>query len=105
MTDGEMGVWKNIAQDCGIDSKKEKVKVKVKEYLSILEKTLVGYMIPAYTQKVKRNIREAPRFYYFDLRILSYLLGRKHLQQGTADFRHAFEHLMYLSMDERPRLL
>lgn len=88
MTDGEMVVWKNIAQDCGIDSKT------VKEYFSILEETLVGYMIPAYTKKVKRNIRQAPRFYFFDLCIPNYLLGRKHLQQGTADFGHAFEHLM-----------
>lgn len=88
MTDGEMVVWKNIAQDCGIDSKT------VKEYFSILEETLVGYMIPAYTKKVKRDIRQASRFYYFDLCIPNYLLGRKHLQQGTADFGHAFEHLM-----------
>ena len=88
MTDGEMVVWKNIAQDCGIDAKT------VKEYFSILEETFVGYMIPAYTQKVKRDIRQAPRFYYFDLCIPNYLLGRKHLQQGTADFGHAFEHLL-----------
>lgn len=63
MTDGEMVVWKNIAQDCGIDSKT------VKEYFSILEETLIGYMIPAYTKKVKRDIRQAFRFYYFDLSI------------------------------------
>ena len=88
MTDGEMVVWKNIAQDCGVDSKT------VKEYFSILEETLVGYMIPAYTKKVKRDIRQSPRFYYFDLCIPNYLLGRKHMQQGTADFGHAFEHLM-----------
>ncbi len=88
MTDGEMVVWKNIAQDCGIDAKT------AKEYFSILEETLVGYMIPAYTKKVKRDIRQASRFYYFDLCIPNYLLGRKHLQQGTADFGHAFEHLM-----------
>lgn len=88
MTDGEMVVWNNIAQDCGIDSKT------VKEYFSILEETLVGYMIPAYSRKVKRNIRQAPRFYYFDLCIPNYLLGRKNLQQGSTDFGHAFEHLM-----------
>lgn len=88
MTDGEIVVWKNIAQDCGIDSKT------VKEYFSILEETLVGYLIPAYTKKVKRDIRQSPRFYYFDLCIPNYLLGRKHLQPGSSDFGHAFEHLM-----------
>ena len=88
MTDGEMVVWNNIAQDCGIDAKT------VKEYFAILEETLVGYMIPAYTKKVKRNLRQASRFYYFDLCIPNYLLGRKNLQQGSTDFGHAFEHLM-----------
>lgn len=88
MTDGEMVVWNNIAQDCGIDAKT------VKEYFAILEETLVGYMIPAYANKVKRNLRQASRFYYFDLCIPNYLLGRKHLQQGSVDFGHAFEHLM-----------
>lgn len=88
MTDGEMVIWNNIAQDCGIDSKT------VKEYFSILEETLIGYMIPAYTKKVKRDLRQASRFYYFDLCIPNYLLGRKNLQQGSTDFGHAFEHLM-----------
>lgn len=88
MTDGEMVVWSNIAQDCGIDAKT------VKEYFAILEETLVGYMIPAYTKTVKRTLRQANRFYYFDLCIPNYLLGRKAMQQGSADFGHAFEHLM-----------
>lgn len=88
MTDGEMVVWNNIAQDCGIDAKT------VKEYFAILEETLVGYMIPAYTKTVKRTVRQASRFYYFDLCIPNYLLGRKAMQQGSADFGHAFEHLM-----------
>ena len=88
MTDGEMVVWSNIAQDCGIDAKT------VKEYFAILDETLVGYMIPAYTKTVKRTLRQANRFYYFDLCIPNYLLGRKAMQQGSADFGHAFEHLM-----------
>lgn len=88
ITNGEMVVWANIAQDCGIDAKT------VKEYFAILEETLVGYMIPAYTKKVKRDLRQASRFYYFDLCIPNYLLGRKNMQQGSTDFGHAFEHLM-----------
>lgn len=88
MTDGEMVIWNNIAQDCGIDAKT------VKEYFSILEETLIGYMVPAYSKKVKRDLRQASRFYYFDLCIPNYLLGRKSIQLGSADFGHAFEHLM-----------
>lgn len=88
LTDGEMVNYSNIANDCGIDTKT------VKEYFAILQDTLVGYIIPAYTKVVKRKIRQAPKFYYFDVAIVNYLLGRKHLQPGSADFGHAFEHFM-----------
>lgn len=88
LTDGEMVNYSNIASDCGIDTKT------VKEYFAILQDTLVGYTIPAYTKIVKRKIRQAPKFYYFDVAIVNYLLGRKHLQPGSADFGHAFEHFM-----------
>lgn len=88
LTNGEMVNYSNIASDCGIDSKT------VKEYFAILEETLVGYMVPAYTQVVKRKLRQAPRFYYFDVAIPNYLLGRHDLQPGSIDFGHAFEHLI-----------
>lgn len=88
LTDGEIVNYSNIANDCGIDTKT------VKEYFAILQDTLVGYIIPAYTKVVKRKIRQAPKFYYFDVAIVNYLLGRKHLQPGSADFGHAFEHFM-----------
>lgn len=87
-TDGEMVNFSNIANDCGIDSKT------IKEYFAILEETLVGYMIPAYQKSVKRKLRQSPKFYYFDVCIPNYLLGRKLLTPGSADFGHAFEHLI-----------
>ena len=88
LTDGEMVNYSNIAQDCGIDSKT------VAAYFSILEETLIGYMVPAYSKVVKRKVRQAPRFYYFDVSIPNYLLGRRDLQPGSTDFGHAFEHLV-----------
>ena len=88
LTNGEMVNYSNIANDCGIDSKT------VKEYFAILEETLVGYMIPAYQKVVKRKLRQSPKFYYFDVCIPNYLLGRKSLVPGSADFGHAFEHLI-----------
>jgi len=88
LTNGEMVNYSNIANDCGIDSKT------VKEYFAILEETHIGYMIPAYQKVVKRKLRQAPRFYYFDVAIPNYLLSRYNLQQGSTDFGHAFEHLL-----------
>ena len=88
LTNGEMVNYKNIAQDCGIDAKT------AKEYFSILEETLVGYMVPAFTRVVKRRLYQAPRFYYFDVSLPNHLLRRKNLQPGSHDFGHAFEHLI-----------
>ena len=88
LTDGEMVNYSNIAQDCGVDSKT------VAGYFSILEETLIGYMIPAFSKVVKRKLRQAPRFYYFDVAIPNYLLGRRSLTPGSSDFGHAFEHFV-----------
>jgi uncharacterized protein len=100
LTSGEMVNYLNIASDCGVSSPT------IKEYFSILEETLIGYMIPAFTEKSKRRIVQAPRFYYFDVGIVNYLLKRRSLQPGSADFGKAFEHLIiqeiiaYLSYSE-----
>ncbi|MBR5643921.1 MAG: ATP-binding protein [Salinivirgaceae bacterium] len=105
MTDGEMVNYMNIASDCGVSANT------VKEYFQILADTLVGYMIPAYTRKAKRKVVQAPRFYLFDVGVTNYLLGRSHLQRGTVEYGHAFEHLVvqdvvaYLSYTDNPNKL
>lgn len=88
ITNGEMLNLTNIAQDCGIDQKT------VKEYFQILEDTLIGRMVPAFTKTVKRRVRQAPRFYMFDVGIVNFLLNRKSLEPGSVDFGHAFEHFL-----------
>jgi len=88
LTNGEMVNYTDIAQDCGITAKT------VRSYFNILVDTLIGYLIPAYTRHVSRRVVQSPRFYYFDVAIPNYLLGRRGLQPGSQDFGHAFEHLM-----------
>lgn len=86
LTDGEMVNYANIASDCGVSAKT------VKEYFSILQDTLVGYTIPAYTKVMKRRLVQAPRFYFFDVGVSNYLLHRQNLVRGTVEYGHAFEH-------------
>lgn len=86
LTDGEMVNYANIASDCGVSAKT------VKEYFSILQDTLIGYTIPAYTKVMKRRLVQAPRFYFFDVGVANYLLHRQNLVRGTVEFGHAFEH-------------
>lgn len=86
--DGEILNYENIASDCGVSAKT------VAAYFQILYDTLVGYEIPAYTKRIKRKLVQAPRFYYFDVGVVNYLMGRTNLKRGTDEFGHAFEHLV-----------
>ncbi len=88
LSDTEIVNYTNIAAECGVSAKT------VKEYFSILEETLFGFMLPAYTHSVKRRVVQSPKFYYFDVGIPNYLLNRVPLQPDTVDYGHAFEHLM-----------
>ena len=86
ISDGEMINYENVASDCGIAAKT------VKAYFQILKDTLIGFEIPAYRKVIKRRLVQAPRFYYFDVGLSNYLLGRNSLKRGTTDYGHAFEH-------------
>ena len=88
MCNTEIVNYTNIAQDCGVSAKT------VKEYFSILEETMLGFFLPAYTRVVKRKLIQSPKFYYFDVAIPNHLLHRVPLQQGTDLYGHALEHFV-----------
>lgn len=88
LTDGEMINYNNIAQDCGVSANT------VASYFDILEDTLLGFRVPAYTKTMKRRLVQSPRFYYFDVGIANHLLHRRDLTRGTTEYGHAFEHLV-----------
>lgn len=88
ISNGEMMVYKNIAQDCGIDYRT------VKDYFEILVDTLTGYFIQGFTSTVKRRAIQAPKFYFFDVGIVNYLLNKKNLLPGSESFGRSFEHFI-----------
>ena len=88
LSNSEIVNYTNIAQDCGVSAKT------VKEYFTILEETMLGFYLPAYTKVVKRRVLQSPKFYYFDVAIPNHLLHRTPLQPGTDVYGHALEHLV-----------
>lgn len=88
LTDGEMVNNVNIAQDCGVSVNT------VISYFDILEDTLIGFRMPAFTKVMKRRVVQAPRFYYFDVGVANHLLHRHNIERGTVEYGHAFEHLV-----------
>lgn len=87
-TNAEVVNYTNIAQECGISAKT------VKEYFSILEETMLGFYLPAYTKIAKRRVLQSPKFYYFDVAIPNHLLRRNPIQPGTDVYGHTLEHFV-----------
>lgn len=88
-SNGSIPVFKNIAQDCGVSPPT------VREYFQILEDTLIGKFLPAFQKRPKRRVYQSPKFYFFDLGIVNYLLKRGRIEMGSEMFGHVFEHFIY----------
>lgn len=88
-SNGEMVVFNNIASDCGVDAKT------VRSYFEIIEDTLLGRFIPSFQKRQKRKVIKAPRFYFFDVGLVNFLLKRTNIQMGSELFGKAFEHFIF----------
>ena len=88
-SNGEMVNYTNIASDCGVSAPT------IREYFQILQDTLIGRFVPSYQKKPKRKVISTPKFYYFDIGIVNYLLRRGKIEIGSEIFGNAFEHFIY----------
>ena len=81
--------YSNIASECGVSAPT------VREYFQILVDTLTGRFLPSFQKRPKRRVILAPKFYYFDVGIVNYLLKRGKIEMGSEAFGNAFEHFIY----------
>lgn len=88
-SNGEMVNYTNIASECGVSSPT------IKEYFQILEDTLTGRFLSSFQKNPKRRVILAPKFYYFDVGIVNFLLKRGKIEMGSEAFGNAFEHFIY----------
>lgn len=85
--------YSNIARDCGIDMKT------VKSYYEILVDTLLGYMIPPYHKHIKRDlIKEAGRFYLFDVGLANHLQKQVVAELKGIPAGNSFEHFILMEL-------
>lgn len=91
-SNGKIVNYSKISKDVGVDDKT------VYSYFSILEDTLIGFMLPAFHRSVRKQQREAPKFYFFDTGITRALSGTLtvELLPQTFAFGNAFEHWVIL---------
>jgi uncharacterized protein len=72
----------------------------IKQYFAILEETHVGYFLPAYASSVRRQIVQAPKFYFFDCGVPRAILRTNEgsLRESTSAYGDAFEHFILLEL-------
>ena len=82
--------YANIARDVGADPKT------VNAYFSILEDTLVGFLLPPYHRSIRKQQRANPKFYFFDSGVRRSLdrTLQVSLNPGTYEYGRAFEHFV-----------
>ncbi|MGZ8452554.1 MAG: ATP-binding protein [Candidatus Binatia bacterium] len=89
LSDAELVNFSTIARDCGVSSPT------IKGYFQILEDTLLGRWLPAYTRRPKRRVIGAPKFYFVDVGMVNYLARRGELQPGSELYGKAFENWLF----------
>jgi len=88
-SNGEMVNYSRIASECGVSAPT------IKEDFQILVDTLTGSFLPSFQKRPKRRVIHAPKFYYFDVGIVNYLLKRGEIKPRSEMFGNAFEHFIY----------
>jgi len=89
---GKIINYSNISRDVGVDDKT------VREYFSILEDTLLGFVLEPWQHSFRKRLSLKPKFYFFDVgvtRALANMLTMP-LNPRTSYFGELFEHFVIL---------
>lgn len=89
LSDTELVNFSTIARECGVSSPT------IKAYFEILEDTLLGRWLPAYTKRPKRRVIGAPKFYFADVGVVNHLARRGELRRRSELYGKAFENWVF----------
>jgi predicted AAA+ superfamily ATPase len=89
LSDAALVNFSTIARECGVSSHT------IKGYFQILEDTLLGRWLSAYTKRPKRRVIGAPKFYFADVGTVNHLARRGRLQRGSELYGKAFENWVF----------
>jgi predicted AAA+ superfamily ATPase len=89
LSDTEIVNFSTMARECGVSSHT------IKAYFGILEDTLLGRWLPAYTKRPKRRVIGAPKYYFADVGAVNHLARRGELYRGSELYGKAFENWVF----------
>lgn len=96
LASGEMINFTKLANDCQVPPST------VTEYVGLLEDTLVGFLLPAWTESRKRKAISTAKFYFFDPGVTHMLAGTKTLDRNSHLYGKSFE--QFIGMEIRAYL-
>lgn len=92
LNSGKILNFANIANDMGISA------TTIREYYQILEDTLIGFYVPAFTKSLKRKAISTTKFYLFDIGVRHKLAQIRHLEPNSDLYGQAFEHFIAMEL-------
>ncbi len=92
LSNGEEISYQSIAGDCGVSPNS------IKNYIQVLEDTLVAFQLKAFTKTRKRKAISRSKLYFFDIGVTNSLAKRGEIMEGSELFGKAFEHFILLEV-------
>lgn len=91
---GEPVNFTAVARDSGVSVKT------AQEFFSILVDTLVAFRIDGWSRSIRKQLRQSPKFYFFDCGVLNAIRGELQTELRESSFRYGklFETFMILEM-------
>ncbi|OIO07633.1 MAG: hypothetical protein AUJ52_09780 [Elusimicrobia bacterium CG1_02_63_36] len=89
---GEELNYEGIAGDCGVPART------VRNYVAILEDTLVGFEVPAFRATRRRKAISRSKFFFFDIGVVNALSRRGEIKPRSELFGKCFEHFLFLEL-------
>lgn len=88
LANGQEINYESLASDCGVSPST------IKNYLQILQDTLIGFSIPGFTKGKKRKAISRIKHYLFDIGVVNTLCNRGKILPKSELFGWAFEHFI-----------
>jgi predicted AAA+ superfamily ATPase len=92
LVNGEMINFTKLANDCQVPPST------ATEYVALLEDTLVGFLLPAWTESKKRKAIRTGKFYFFDPGITHILAGTEALDRNSNLYGKSFEQFICMEL-------
>jgi predicted AAA+ superfamily ATPase len=96
LANGEVINFTKLASDCQVAAST------VREYVALLEDTLVGFLLPAWAESRKRKAIKSGKFYFFDPGVTHTIAGTRVLDRNSDLYGKSFE--QFIGMELRAYL-